>query len=655
MVSLIDLETFDSRLALEVHTRPFATMPIFERAAQELYFSIEINKRTDEISDIQVQFTAENITHRLRSIKSEDIGKLITVQGIIIKASRALIKAKILVLQCKVCKHIKEIVVENGLVPINIPIFCERPKVPGQGGDQCPRDCYKIKSELGRFIDFQYLKLQEDTEYLPTGEVPRTYQVVCDRNLVDQLVPGNRVIMSVVYAVSERQTFSTKGAGPSLRTPYMYLLGYQNLSDKLTKNSAFSQSEELQFNEKSKDPDLFNWIVESIAPSIFGHIDVKKAIACLLFGGSRKQLPDNTRLRGDINVLLWGDPSTAKSQLLKFAHKLFPISIYTSGKGSSAAGLTAAIIKDSSTREFQLEGGALVLADGGIVCIDEFDKMRAQDRVAIHEAMEQQTISIAKAGITTVLNSRTSILAAANPIFGSFNDLKSYSEQMDLQTTILSRFDCIFTIRDDRSTENNTRVAEHILNLHIKGKDEKKNEEETEARIDFLRKYIIFARNKCHPRLTEEAAIALQNEYVEQRRAAKSHSKTAHIPITVRQLEAIIRLSESIAKMRLSSEVSKEDAAIAKEIFEVSTMQSVKSEKSLSSRKDPEYLEEMARIEDHIKTKLPIGGKIKEQVLIKEIESNARVKEAVRETLLLLIEKGDLIQSAKNEFLTRHK
>jgi DNA replication licensing factor MCM5 len=199
----------------------------------------------------------------------------------------------------------------------------------------------------------------------------------------------------------------------------------------------------------SRDPNLYKKIYSSIAPGIFGNEEIKKVIGCMLFGGSRKHLPDRTVLRGDINVLLLGDPSTAKSQFLKFVEQTASIAVYTSGKGSSAAGLTASINKDMMTGEFQIEGGALVLADGGIVCIDEFDKMRPADRVAIHEAMEQQTISVAKAGITTRLNSRASVLAAANPIFGKVDDTKQISEQIELQTTILSRFDSIFLVKDD--------------------------------------------------------------------------------------------------------------------------------------------------------------------------------------------------------------
>lgn len=213
--------------------------------------------------------------------------------------------------------------------------------------------------------------------------------------------------------------------------------------------------------------EIYEKISKSVASAIYGNEDIKKAVACLLFSGCRKRLQEGVRLRGDIHILLLGDPSTGKSQFLKFVERAAPIAVYTSGKGSSAAGLTASIVKDMSSGEFQLEGGAMVLGDGGIVCIDEFDKMRTQDRVAIHEAMEQQTISVAKAGITTTLNSRCSVLAASNPIHGKLDDLKATQDQIDFQTTILSRFDCIFLCKDVRDSHKDTNLAQHIIDLHI--------------------------------------------------------------------------------------------------------------------------------------------------------------------------------------------
>ena len=278
------------------------------------------------------------------------------------------------------------------------------------------------------------------------------------------------------------------------------------------------QDQEL-FEQMKRDQDIYENLCKSVAPSIFGHPDIKKAIACLLFGGCPKKLPDGMKLRGDINVLLLGDPSVAKSQFLKFVDRVAPISVYTSGKGSSAAGLTASVLRDPSSGDFQLEGGAMVLADGGIVCIDEFDKMRPQDRVAIHEAMEQQTISIAKAGITTILNSRCSVLAAANPLFGRYDDLKHASEQIDFQTSILSRFDSIFIVRDIRQDGVDKAIAGHVIRLHMQH-DQK--EKEGEITLEVLRKYVCYAKSKCQPKLTEEACHMLQNMYVTDRSMSKA-------------------------------------------------------------------------------------------------------------------------------------
>merc|ERR1712157_178080 len=256
--------------------------------------------------------------------------------------------------------------------------------------------------------------------------------------------------------------------------------------------------EEERFDQLGKDPNVREKIYKSIAPSIRASDkdvvdEVKKAVACLLFGGSRKQLKDGTRMRGDINILLLGDPGTAKSQFLKFTEKTAPIAVYTSGKGSSAAGLTAAIRTDGRNG-FTLEGGAMVLADGGVVCIDEFDKMDVADRVAIHEAMEQQTIPIAKAGITTMLNTRCSVLAAANPRFGTYDDLTNTADQMDFETTILSRFDMMFLVRDVRDPERDFNLARHLAGLH---KGDVGQEAEGDIPVATLRKYLAFCRGQC--------------------------------------------------------------------------------------------------------------------------------------------------------------
>lgn len=384
----------------------------------------------------------------------------------------------------------------GGFTGITLPRVCSRPKVVGDVSESCPLDPYFIVHEKCQFIDQQVLKLQEAPDQVPIGELPRHILISADRYLTNRVVPGSRCTVMGVFSIYQNK--GSKGSSNSavaIRNPYLRAVGITSDVDHTAKgNAIFSEEEEQEFLEMSRRPDLYDVFANCIAPSIYGNQDIKKAIACLLLGGSKKILPDGMKLRGDINVLLLGDPGTAKSQLLKFVEKVAPIAIYTSGKGSSAAGLTASVQRDTNTREFYLEGGAMVLADGGVVCIDEFDKMRDEDRVAIHEAMEQQTISIAKAGITTILNARTSVLAAANPIFGRYDDLKTPGENIDFQTTILSRFDMIFIVRDEHEKGRDERIARHVMGIHMGGRG---LEEQVEAEIpvERMKRYISYCKS----------------------------------------------------------------------------------------------------------------------------------------------------------------
>jgi len=408
----------------------------------------------------------------------------------------------------------------------------------------------------------------------------------------------------------------------------------------------FDKEEEDKFRKFSKTPNLYEKIVSNIDPAIYGHTDIKKAIACQLFGGTRKTLPDGIKRRGDINVLLLGDPSTAKSQLLKFTEKVAPIGVYTSGKGSSAAGLTACIMKERGTGEYYLEGGSMVLADGGIVCIDEFDKMRDQDRVAIHEAMEQQTISIAKAGITTVLNSRTSVLAAANPVLGRYDDMKSAEEQIDFQTTILSRFDMIFIVRDSNDRSKDLRVAEHVLSIHKNARVNVSNTEELS--IENLKRYIAYCRKMIHPTLSEEAANILKNYYVEQRSKNRTNNNMPVIPITVRQLEALVRISESLARMHLSEFATEEHALEAINLFKSSTIEAINSGQvgDIASMSQ-EMAQEIQKAEEQIKKKLPIGTMMNQEALVSMLQRIGLQR--------LVIERAIFIMTLRGEIEYRHK
>ncbi|OAE20741.1 hypothetical protein AXG93_2269s1020 [Marchantia polymorpha subsp. ruderalis] len=476
-VNLDDLDNFDMDMGDLIRKNPAEYMPMFEAAAADVAVGLKAKVAGDRgdmeeptSGDVQVLLTSKQNPMSIRALTADSISKLVKITGIIIAASRTKAKATSVTLLCKNCKSTKVVPCRPGLGGAIMPRTCDHPTQPGE--EPCPLDPFVVAPDKSKYIDQQTLKLQENPEDVPTGEMPRNMLLAVDRTLVQKIVPGTRVTVLGIYSIYQAGGSSGPQKGAvAVRQPYLRVLGLEQAIDGKSRGALdFDDAQEQKFKEFARSPDVYAKICNMIAPSIFGHSDVKKAVACLLFGGSRKFLPDGVRLRGDINVLLLGDPSTAKSQFLKFAEKTAPIAVYTSGKGSSAAGLTASVIRDSSSvstcgsqplvlfpkttrngrilenyyhlqllgsctgvhacsmgleREFYLEGGAMVLADGGVVCIDEFDKMRPEDRVAIHEAMEQQTISIAKAGITTVLNSRTAVLAAANPPSGRYDDLKA--------------------------------------------------------------------------------------------------------------------------------------------------------------------------------------------------------------------------------------
>ncbi|KAJ4792586.1 DNA helicase [Rhynchospora pubera] len=573
-VALEDLDAFDSELSEKLCNSPAEYLPLFETAASEILASLrsKVAGETGEMEepvtgDVQIFLSSKENCISMRLTGAEYMSKLVKIAGIVIAASRVKAKATYVTLVCKNCKSLKMVPCCAGLGGALVPRSCDH--VPGVGEEPCPLDPWI------------------NPEDVPTGELPRNVLLSVDRHLVQTIVPGTRLTVMGIYSVYQASTTNQKGA-VGVKQPSIRVVGLEQ--DRETNSSGpstFTMDEEISLKEFAQKPSVYSDLCQLIAPSIYGHDDVKKAIACLLFGGSKKRLPDGVRLRGDIHVLLLGDPSTAKSQFLKFVEKTAPIAVYTSGKGSSAAGLTASVIRDSSSREFYLEGEAMVLADGGVVCIDEFDKMRPDDRVAIHEAMEQQTISIAKAGITTVLNSRTSVLAAANPVSGRYDNLKTAQDNIDLQTTFLSRFDQIFIVKDIRSAEQDKIIASHVIGVHTKSTGGTKNSAATEEQ-NWLKRYIEYCRSTCQPRLSEKAAEMLQNKYVEVRQVCSSfHSDLVHashetgrvatIPITGRQLEAIIRLSESLARMRLAFVATQEHVEEAFRLFNVSTVDAARS------------------------------------------------------------------------------
>ncbi|KAM0674792.1 minichromosome maintenance protein 5 [Gurleya vavrai] len=493
------------------------------------------------------------------NLNSNMINKIVRIRGIIISISLPILKPKKIFLTCKKCLATKE-------ATTYLPRTCE---------SGCGIDPFYIDPDKSTVIDEQYVKIQEMFEDIKPGEMPKHFTLVLEKSLVDSLCPGEKT--SITGILQMRSNLVLK------------VLGIEK--EKRKKNFYFSEDEIEKFREISENKKVNEILLSFFAPQIHGHKDIKKAILNMLFGGTKRN-KHGVSLRGDLNILLLGDPGTAKSQLLKFTNLLAP-GVYTSGKGSSAAGLTASVIKNKRG-EFYLEGGALVLSDNGVCCIDEFDKMDLNDRVAIHEAMEQQTISINKAGINTQLNTRVSILAAANPVFGRFDEFKSFSENCDFSTTIMSRFDCIFMIKDVEDRKKDIRLAKHILEIHKKKENESDSDHfdiETSniknvssffndlglnknftSSIDFLSKYISYARNNISPCLSESAKEKLSFFYIETRKKMKDSGDSKKIPITVRQLESLIRLSESNARMHLREIVNDEDVFEAIRIFSNSTV-----------------------------------------------------------------------------------
>lgn len=540
---------------------------------------------------------------------------------------------------------------------IMIPTKCE-----AANDKPCPLNSYVVIADDCEYIDHQTLKLQESPEVVPTGEMPRNIMLSVDRYLVDLVTPGTRVSVMAISSLTNTGAKSKLQTASNIKTPYLRVVGIQIETEGGGRSSSsFSPQEEELMQRLARDPDIYGRMARSIAPQISGEytVDIKKALACLLMGGSRKLLADGVRLRGDINVLLMGDPSTAKSQFLKFMERVSPIGVYTSGKGSSAAGLTASVIKDSRG-EFYLEGGAMVLADGGVVCIDEFDKMRESDRVAIHEAMEQQTISVAKAGITTVLNSRASVLAAANPIFGHYDDLKDVGENIDLMSTILSRFDCIFIVRDVRNEERDRGIARHVLGIHLSAAMADASATSPDV-IDCktLKMFVGYCRGRCAPRLSDEAAALLSGHYVHIRNRVResllnSKDSSQVVPITVRQLEALVRLAEALAKMRLSAEATVADVEEALRLFKVSTLSASQAHPALLGG-GPAAAEEVLQAEEFLRRRMGLRMAVNAKKVVEEAQSLGHSSDSVKRAIAAMCMRSEIQELNQRKILKRIK
>ena len=683
-----DLIAHDAELAREVREKPNEYLPIMEEAVADVVESFTPNDaltngeepdaggaliaeeedrrrgRRDR-ANVQVKLTSKEIPRALRSLNSNDVGKLVYVPGIVIAAnSKVRTKAKNMVLECQKCGNTVSLQLGSGYSGANVPRQCtaNMGREVGQEANPCGMDPFRIVPQKSSFIDQQNMKLQENPECVPAGEMPRNMTVLAERTMVLSVVPGTRVKIMGIYETTSGGGSSKRDRGGgqvAVQHAYIRVVGIDEETEGARGDAHFTDAEHTEFKTFAHRPfkEVIKDLRSRIAPAIYGSDDVKAAVACLLFSGTRKQHPDGTARRGDVNVLLIGDPSTAKSQFLKFVERTAPVCVYTSGKGSSAAGLTASVIRGSDN-EFYLEGGAMVLADGGCVCIDEFDKMRDEDRVAIHEAMEQQTISIAKAGITAVLNSRTAVLAAANPPSGRYDDLKSAQENIDLQTTILSRFDMIFIVRDERLYERDMQIADHVLNIHAGVGDELAivSDPQQEKERQFLKRYIEYARAMCRPHIGERAMQMLEDSYVKYREEVRERKRTgghAAVPITVRQLEAIVRISESLAKMCLQTTVTEEHVQEALRLFEVSTIDAARSGVADMVVLSAEQREELEVVETQIKQKIAIGATMSKRHLIDDLSRVGVNEWAVTRALLVMTQRGDVVERAEGRRVTR--
>jgi replicative DNA helicase Mcm len=430
--------------------------------------------------------------------------------------------------------------------------------VPPSKDCACGKRFYKLNEAESEFVNLQRADLMDPVEKM-RGAVPAAkVQLWLEDDLVNKIAPGDKISIAGVPAIQERRIGKSKS---SVYSKYVQVLSCQKQEVEFEEIEV-TQDEEQEFKKLSKDPQLFEKVGKSIAPMIYGYAEMKQAIALQLFGGTPdKMTPEGQTMRSDIHALVVGDPGTAKSRILQFASLLAPKCIYVSGAAATGVGLTASAEKDELTGGWVLKAGALVLASGGMAAIDEFDKMQDNERGAIHEALEQQSVSIAKAGIVTKFKTQTAVLAAANPKLGRFDSNQPIATQFDIPPTLLSRFDLIFSIRDILDDTKDKKTAEHILKGHKAAARGKALEDEEEILpeipINKLRKYIAFARRSVKPRLSEEAGGRIQNYYVELRRLG---AKQNTFPITARQIEGLIRLSEASAKARLSESVELQDA-----------------------------------------------------------------------------------------------
>jgi len=559
-----DLYQFDPDLADDFRSQPGQLREYAEEALRLYDLPVDVSLGQ---AHVRVQNLPE--TTEIRDIRADHRGSLIACQGIVRKATDVRPKITNAAFECQRCGTLT--------------------RIPQTTGDfQEPHECqgcerqgpFRINFDQSEFIDAQKIRVQESPEGLRGGETPQAIDVNIEDDITGAVTAGDHVTVTGVLQLDQQGNDREKSA---MFDVYMDGMSVQ-IEDEQFEEMDIDDADKEAIYELSNEDDIYQKMVGAIAPSIYGYETQKLAMILQLFSGVTKHLPDDSRIRGDLHMLLIGDPGTGKSAMLQYIRNIAPRSVYTSGKGASTAGLTAAAVRDDfgDGQQWTLEAGALVLADQGIAAVDELDKMNPEDRSAMHEALEQQSISVSKAGINATLKSRCSLLGAANPKYGRFDQYEPIGEQIDLEPALISRFDLIFTVTDQPNEEEDAELAQHILQTNYAGELNTHREQITASNYsaeevadvtdtvaptiepDLLRKYIAYAKRNCYPTMTEAAKETIQSFYVDLR--ARGADEDAPVPVTARKLEALVRLAEASARVRLSDTVEQEDADRATDI-----------------------------------------------------------------------------------------
>jgi replicative DNA helicase Mcm len=547
-VDYIDFDSFSPALAKDITYHPDEMFSAFSESVTSILLEIHPDYAHEIKDHVKVRIGNNAVQKGLRDISADVINKLLGVSGMVVRSSEVKPLGKRLAYRCLNCNQISFSQLKG--LSLKKPMRCT----------SCAEKELEMDIENSLFIDFQLVRLQELPEDLPAGQLPHYIEVTILGDLVDQCRPGDRIMLTGIIRIDQEPSF---GGTSALQKTSLFRLRMEGnnieylggrAGDKKTRSMeriSISAEDERQILMLSNKPDIYDKLISSFAPHVFGHEVIKESILLLIVGSVTKKLDDGSTRRGDINVLLVGDPGTAKSEMLKFAAKVAPRGLYTSGRGSTAAGLTAAVVRDKSGI-MMLEAGAVVLGDQGLVCIDEFDKIKAEDRSALHEVMEQQTCSVAKGGIVATLNARTSILSAANPMYGKYDPYINITENVNLPIPLLTRFDLVYVIRDLPEKDKDSKIASHILEIH---KDVQKSSQGA-INIDLFSKYLAFAKQIVEPELTREAINIIRDYYMTMRNV----DSDSMITVTPRQLEGLVRLATARARLLLKERVEQEDA-----------------------------------------------------------------------------------------------